>query len=183
VSAYRSYDAQVAAYEENRAIHGDDVDRFSARPGHSEHQLGTTVDVSSASAAYALEGFEGTPEAEWVATNSWRFGFIVSYPEGKEEVTGYAYEPWHIRYVGKETAAAVRQSGLTLPSIYWSARWAGALVLLALALIRCGDDGAEPTPTPPQTETAGPTETPQPTATPTATAVPPTPRHGAPAAG
>ncbi|MGH2608056.1 MAG: M15 family metallopeptidase, partial [Tepidiformaceae bacterium] len=55
-----------------------------------------------------------TAEAEWLAANSWRFGFIVSYPEGKEEITGYAYEPWHIRYVGEEPAAAVRESGLTL---------------------------------------------------------------------
>jgi D-alanyl-D-alanine carboxypeptidase len=114
VSAYRSYDDQVRAYEENKAIYGDEVDRFSARPGHSEHQLGTTVDVSSTAAAYSLEGFEGTPEAAWVAANSWRFGFIVSYPDGKEDITGYAYEPWHIRFVGEETAAAVRESGLTL---------------------------------------------------------------------
>jgi D-alanyl-D-alanine carboxypeptidase len=114
VSAFRSYDDQVSAYEDNRVIYGDEVDRFSARPGHSEHQLGTTVDVSSASAAYSLEGFEGTPEAAWVASNSWRFGFIVSYPDGKEHITGYAYEPWHIRFVGEEVAAAVRESGLTL---------------------------------------------------------------------
>lgn len=114
VSAYRSYDDQVAAYEENRAIYGGEVDRFSARPGHSEHQLGTTVDLSTAGAGFELEPFEGTPEAAWVAGNAARFGFVVSYPEGKEQVTGYAYEPWHIRYVGKDTAAKVRQSGLTL---------------------------------------------------------------------
>lgn len=114
VSAYRSYDAQVSAYEANQAIYGDDVDRYSARPGHSEHQLGTTVDVSSSNVGYDLDAFEGTAEAEWLAANSWRFGFIVSYPEGKEEITGYAYEPWHIRYVGEEPAAAVRESGLTL---------------------------------------------------------------------
>ncbi len=114
VSAYRSYDDQVAAYEENRAIHGDEVDRYSARPGHSEHQLGTTVDVSTASARYELEPFEGTPEAAWVAENAWRYGFVVSYPEGKEQVTGYAHEPWHIRYLGRDTAAKVRESGLTL---------------------------------------------------------------------
>jgi LAS superfamily LD-carboxypeptidase LdcB len=114
VSAYRSYDAQVAAYEANKAIYGDDVDRYSARPGHSEHQMGTTVDVSSSNVGYDLDAFEGTAEAEWVAANSWRFGFIVSYPEGKEDVTGYAYEPWHIRYVGRGTAEDVRESGKTL---------------------------------------------------------------------
>lgn len=114
ISTYRSYDDQVAAYEENRAIYGDDVDRYSARPGHSEHQLGTTVDVSTAGAGYELEPFEGTPEAMWLAQNASYYGFIVSYPEGKEQITGYAHEPWHIRYVGKDTAAKVRESGLTL---------------------------------------------------------------------
>ncbi|MEX1104345.1 MAG: M15 family metallopeptidase [Dehalococcoidia bacterium] len=114
VSAYRSYDAQVSAYEANKAIYGDDVDRFSARPGHSEHQLGTTVDVSSSNVGYDLDAFEGTAEAEWVAANSWRYGFIVSYPEGNEDVTGYAYEPWHMRYVGDDTAQQVRESGKTL---------------------------------------------------------------------
>jgi zinc D-Ala-D-Ala carboxypeptidase len=114
VSAYRSYDAQVIAYEDNKAIYGDEVDRFSARPGHSEHQLGTTADVSTANAGYELEAFEGTPEAAWVEANSWRYGFIVSYQQGTEHITGYAYEPWHIRYVGKDTAELVRESGKTL---------------------------------------------------------------------
>jgi D-alanyl-D-alanine carboxypeptidase len=114
VSAYRSYQDQVAAYEANRQQYGDEVDRVSAKPGFSEHQLGTTTDVSSPSAGYGLESFEGTAEAAWLATNSWRFGFIVSYPDGKESVTGYAYEPWHIRYVGRDVAAKVHQSGLTL---------------------------------------------------------------------
>jgi D-alanyl-D-alanine carboxypeptidase len=114
VSAYRSYDAQVVAYEENRAIYGDEVDRFSARPGHSEHQLGTTADVSSSGVGYGLEPFDGTPEAAWIEANSWRYGFVVSYPEGMEHVTGYAYEPWHIRYVGEEVASEVEESGTTL---------------------------------------------------------------------
>jgi D-alanyl-D-alanine carboxypeptidase len=115
VSAYRSYADQVAAYESNVQQFGKEyADRTSAKPGRSEHQLGTTVDVSSARAGYGLESIEGTPEATWIAENSWRSGFIVSYPEGKEDVTGYAYEPWHIRYVGKDLAAKVHQSGLTL---------------------------------------------------------------------
>ena len=115
VSAYRSYQTQVVTYQSNVQSGGQDyADRTSARPGHSEHQLGTTVDVSTANAGYQLEGFAGTPEAGWLAENSWKYGFIVSYPGGKEGITGYAYEPWHIRFVGKDVAGRVRSSGLTL---------------------------------------------------------------------
>ena len=117
ISGYRSYQDQIAAYNSNLAGCGQNVacaDRISARPGHSEHQLGTTMDVSSASAGFGLESFQGTPEARWLADNAWRFGFVVSYPEGSEQITGYAFEPWHIRYIGKTEAKKVRDSGLTL---------------------------------------------------------------------
>lgn len=117
ISGYRSYEGQVAAYQSNLAACGGDsacADRVSARPGHSEHQLGTTMDVSSASAGYGLESFVGTPEADWVRDNSWKYGFVVSYPEGTEQITGYAFEPWHIRWIGKTEAANVHASGLTL---------------------------------------------------------------------
>ena len=114
-SAYRSYATQVAVYGSNVARNGQAAaDRVSARPGHSEHQLGTTTDVTSASAGFGLAGFRGTPEAAWLAENAWKFGFIVSYTEGTEHITGYAYEPWHIRWIGTEEAARVRESGLTL---------------------------------------------------------------------
>jgi D-alanyl-D-alanine carboxypeptidase len=114
-SAYRSYQTQVIVYGGHVARLGvAAADRISARPGHSEHQLGTTTDVTSESAGYSLGGFEGTPEAAWLAANSWRFGFIVSYPAGKEHITGYSYEPWHIRWVGKSEAEQVHASGLTL---------------------------------------------------------------------
>lgn len=114
-SSYRSYDTQAQLYNNYVNTHGQaEADRFSARPGHSEHQLGTTTDVTAASAGYQLDPFVGTQEAAWVEGNSWRYGFIVSYPEGMESVTGYIYEPWHLRYVGLATAADVRASGLTL---------------------------------------------------------------------
>ncbi|MFN0093996.1 MAG: D-alanyl-D-alanine carboxypeptidase family protein [Dehalococcoidia bacterium] len=115
VSAYRSYSSQIAAYQSNVSQFGQEyADRVSAKPGHSEHQLGTTVDVSSASAGYGLESFTGTPEAKWLADNAHRFGFVISYPAGKEGITGYAYEPWHIRWVGTGVAGAVKSSGTTL---------------------------------------------------------------------
>ncbi|MEX0784668.1 MAG: M15 family metallopeptidase [Dehalococcoidia bacterium] len=114
-SAYRNYQEQVSAYSSHVNRGGQAyADRVSARPGHSEHQLGTTTDVTSVSAGYGLESFEGTPEAAWLAEHSWEHGFIVSYPDGKESITGYVYEPWHIRWLGKDEAAKVRASGLTL---------------------------------------------------------------------
>jgi zinc D-Ala-D-Ala carboxypeptidase len=122
-SSYRSYDTQVATYNYWISVYGREyADRISARPGHSEHQLGTTTDVVSASSGYQLDAFRGTPEAAWIAENSWRFGFIVSYPESKEHITGYVYEPWHIRYVGRDVAANVRASGLTLGEYLHSIR-------------------------------------------------------------
>ncbi len=112
-SSYRSYDTQAQTYATWVRLNGQEyADRTSARPGHSEHQLGTTADIGAR--GLFLENFAGTPEAAWLAANSWKYGFIVSYPEGKEHITGYAYEPWHIRYVGKDVAAEVHRSGLTL---------------------------------------------------------------------
>jgi D-alanyl-D-alanine carboxypeptidase len=115
VSGYRSYQDQVSTFDYWVRTQGlEYAERSSARPGHSEHQLGTTVDVSSPGASFGLETFAGTPEAKWLAANAWKFGFVVSYPDGKEQVTGYMPEPWHIRFVGKSVAADVRASGLTL---------------------------------------------------------------------
>lgn len=112
-SSYRSYDVQAQTYATWVQLYGEAyASRTSARPGHSEHQLGTAVDVGAR--GLMLEAFAGTPEAAWLEANAWKYGFIVSYPDGKEAITGYAYEPWHIRYVGREVAADVHRSGLTL---------------------------------------------------------------------
>ncbi|MCY3602480.1 MAG: M15 family metallopeptidase [Chloroflexi bacterium] len=116
VSSYRSYETQRNTFEYHVNEYGlDQALRVSARPGHSEHQLGTTVDFSSTTVGYELvEAFGSTPEGRWLADHAHEYGFILSYPEGKEVVTGYAYEPWHFRWVGRELAAEVRASGLTL---------------------------------------------------------------------
>lgn len=112
-SSFRSYQTQVDTYNYwVQTVGREQADRTSARPGHSEHQLGTTADVGAR--GRFLEAFVGSAEADWLAENSWRYGFIVSYPDGKEDITGYTYEPWHIRYVGKDVAAEVQSSGLTL---------------------------------------------------------------------
>lgn len=109
-SGYRSYSYQKNLYNNYVAQDGKAAaDRYSARPGHSEHQTGLAFDVNSLS-----QSFENTPEGKWMAKNCWKYGFIIRYPKGKESITGYMYEPWHIRYLGKENARAVYDSGLTL---------------------------------------------------------------------
>lgn len=109
-SGYRSYDYQAGLYQ--RYVDKDgkaEADRYSARPGHSEHQTGLAFDLNSIE-----ESFADTAEGEWVRQNCYRYGFIIRYPSDKEDVTGYKWEPWHIRYLGKETAQAVYDSGLCL---------------------------------------------------------------------
>ena len=109
-SGFRSYEYQKTLYNGYVSMYGKDAtDTFSARPGHSEHQTGMAMDIIEASSA-----FEGTPAAIWLAENCYKYGFIIRYPKGKENITGYKYEPWHIRYLGKDTALAVYNSGLTL---------------------------------------------------------------------
>ncbi|WP_054704188.1 M15 family metallopeptidase [Bacillus sp. JCM 19041] len=100
ISGYRSYERQEVLYEEAQSVQGKNQS-LVAMPGHSEHQTGLAIDISSASINYALsKKFGETEEGNWVKDHAHLFGFIIRYPEGKEEVTGYSYEPWHLRYVG-----------------------------------------------------------------------------------
>lgn len=109
-SGFRSYGDQRVIYGENADRWGTDyADRFSSRPGHSEHQTGLAIDVNM-----THPDFAGTPQARWLAAHAAEYGFVVRYPEGKEEVTGYRYEPWHLRYLGVELAQELTASGLTL---------------------------------------------------------------------
>ena len=113
-SGYRSYETQEKLYNNYVKQSGQTkADTFSARPGHSEHQTGLTADINSAD-----ESFEGTPEAIWLDENCYKYGFIVRYPKGKEKYTGYEYEPWHLRYIGKEKAKKLYESGLSLEEYY-----------------------------------------------------------------
>lgn len=120
VSGYRSYATQKAIFTRNAKQKGEAVaNRTSAYPGQSEHQTGLAMDISSASVGYALEQRLGkTKEGKWLATNAHRFGFILRYPKEKEAITGYSYEPWHIRYVGKETAKEIARRGITLEEYF-----------------------------------------------------------------
>ncbi len=116
LSAYRSYQEQQQIYGREVAQNGEALaSTLVARPGHSEHQLGTTVDITSPTIGYTLsQDFQNTPEGKWLGENAHRFGFVMSYPEGKEQVTGYAYEPWHFRYVGIEVATEIKKLKITL---------------------------------------------------------------------
>lgn len=115
VSGYRSYSKQNTIYERKVASAGVEVaDSYVALPGSSEHQLGLAMDVSKATSSSLSSKFGTTAEGKWVAENAHLYGFIVRYQEGMEDITGYAYEPWHLRYVGKEYAQVVYESGLPL---------------------------------------------------------------------
>ena len=121
-SAYRSYTYQVGTFNywvEQRGR--EEALRISARAGHSEHQLGTTLDFRSADGppAWEVEDWAQTPAGAWLAENAPRYGFVMSYPKGAEDRVCYTYEPWHYRYVGREAAQAVRESGLTLREWLW----------------------------------------------------------------
>ena len=110
LSGYRSYDTQKYLYESRAKENGQEyADLFVAKPGHSEHQSGLALDVTNDS-----RNFKDSKEADWLANNAYKFGFIIRYPKGKEDITGYIYEPWHIRYVGKEVAKEIYDKGITL---------------------------------------------------------------------
>jgi D-alanyl-D-alanine carboxypeptidase len=115
VSAYRSYAEQAVTYQLEVARYGKvQADRQVALPGRSEHQLGTTVDLSTPRLGNRLDdGLADLPEGRWLEAHAWEYGFVLSYPDGQEEITGYRYEPWHYRYVGVEVARFIRQSGRT----------------------------------------------------------------------
>lgn len=120
VSGYRSYTRQYTIYATNLARYGiAHSNRYSAAPGASEHQTGLVMDISCRSEGFELEEtFADTPEGKWVAANAHRFGFILRFPKGKEDITGYDYEPWHLRYVGEELAAYLYENDLTLEEYY-----------------------------------------------------------------
>jgi D-alanyl-D-alanine carboxypeptidase len=122
-SAYRSWTRQRSLYQREIDRYGLKVGRESvARPGHSEHQLGTTIDFTSGGStkkAWAYSDWAKTKAGAWIKANGWRYGFLLSYPKNKKSVVCYRYEPWHYRYVGREMAANVRASGLTLREYLW----------------------------------------------------------------
>lgn len=120
VSGYRSYKRQVSIYNNNVATKGKEyTDRVSAKPGTSEHQTGLAIDVSGPGIGYGLEqSFGSTAEGKWLKKNAPDYGFVIRYTENGESKTGYTWEPWHIRYIGKDLAEDVTSKGLTLEEYF-----------------------------------------------------------------
>lgn len=116
VSGFRSAEEQSRLYESYSDSYGQQAaETISARPGYSEHQTGLAVDIGNPDGVCAMEAcFAETTAGTWAAANAHHYGFIVRYPAGAESITGYAYEPWHLRYVGPEYAGQIFDAGLTL---------------------------------------------------------------------
>ncbi len=109
-SGFRSYSYQKNLYNNYKARDGKEkADTYSARAGHSEHQTGLAFDINDPSSS-----FENTKEAKWLAKNCTKYGFIIRYEKSKEKITGYKYEPWHIRYLGKDLAKKLKKTGKCL---------------------------------------------------------------------
>jgi len=118
VSGYRSYATQVSTYNYWVQYNGGNVDaadRISARAGHSQHQLGTAVDFSSKEVSDNIgTRFSTTKASAWLQKNAYKYGFVMSFPYGYEYITGFSYESWHYRYIGKTNTLQMKSSGMIL---------------------------------------------------------------------
>jgi LAS superfamily LD-carboxypeptidase LdcB len=185
-SPYRSYQEQVASFNGWVGVDGyEDAITYSQRPGHSEHQLGLTIDFQALGGPSALQGdWATTPTGRWMFNNAWKFGWVLSYPLGEggalfSDATCFHYEPWHYRYLGRRIARKVHESGLTIREYLWRH--------YTMVDPETGQPLATPTPTPSPSPTPTPrpsaTLTPEPSATAEATAPPPVDPGGGPQAG
>lgn len=116
-SGYRTYEYQKQVYDQYKEINGEEyADEYAARPDFSEHQTGLALDIIT----YNTKGedFENTDAFKWLQKNAHKYGFILRYPKGKENITGYSYESWHYRYLGKDLATKVKNSKLTYDEYY-----------------------------------------------------------------
>ncbi|UJF34679.1 M15 family metallopeptidase [Paenibacillus hexagrammi] len=120
VSAYRSYATQKSVFQRYVAKDGEEKAKtYSAVPGTSEHETGLAIDVSGSDGKCAAEDcFGGTKEAKWLEQHAAEYGFIIRYPKGKDAITGYQYEPWHIRFVGTNIAKEIHDKGITLEEYF-----------------------------------------------------------------
>jgi D-alanyl-D-alanine carboxypeptidase len=121
LAAYRSYPTQRDLFDRRVDELGDsEAGSRVARPGHSEHQLGTTMDITSEGLTDVDQAWGASPTGQWIASNAFKYGFILSYPAGASATTCYDFEPWHLRYVGRDEAAAVIDAGVTLRQYLWT---------------------------------------------------------------
>lgn len=121
-SGFRSYQYQTQVYSRQVDAYGQQqADRVSARPGYSEHQTGLAADIASANGQCdLLQCFGSLPSGEWVATNAHLYGFVIRYPKGKENITGYTWEPWHLRYVGDYAAQQMHEAEILTLEKYFN---------------------------------------------------------------
>ena len=166
-SSYRSYTQQQAVFAswEDKLGHAAAL-KVSARPGHSEHQLGLAIDFrSNPRTPLTLNtDWANTPAGTWMGANAWKYGWLMSYPKGKTSKTCYSWEPWHFRYVGRDLAAAIHASGLTTREYLWS-HFTTAVVPKASGTGATAKPAA--TPSAPATLPPTPAPTPSPTVAPT----------------
>jgi LAS superfamily LD-carboxypeptidase LdcB len=126
LSPFRGYRQQVALFAGYAGWNGSEFTnfenaiKFSARPGHSEHQTGVTIDFGSVGDTALSSNWHETPAGSWMEANAWKYGWLMSYPKGKKAVVCYRFEPWHYRYVGRELAAKIHNSGLTIREYLWA---------------------------------------------------------------
>jgi D-alanyl-D-alanine carboxypeptidase len=125
-SPFRGYKQQLALFNGYAGWNGErytnfkDAVTFSARPGHSEHQTGLTIDFVAVGDTGLTSNWEVTRTGAWMAKNAWEYGWLMSYPKGKADLVCYSYEPWHYRYVGRELAKEIHDSGLTIREYLWA---------------------------------------------------------------
>jgi len=177
-SPYRSYKEQTQIFNGYVSQNGlDSAITYSQKPGHSEHQLGLGVDFMSAGGGSPLPGdWAKTPAGAWMGKNSWKYGWVLSYPRGKggtrwNDRTCFRYEPWHYRYLGRDVAAKVHASGLTIREYLWTHH---------TLVDRNGKPVAAPTPS---TTSAAATPTPTPSSSSPTTSTPTTPPTSSTAVG
>lgn len=161
---YRSYADQQAVLEgvQAQVETPEEALQITERPGHSEHQLGTAIDYRPLGVTTVDESFGDTSTGQWLAENSWKYGFILSYPKGEEAVTCHRYEPWHFRYVGVELANRIHMTGLTLREYLWHWEVSGTEPTPAMAAAAATSTTS--TSAPPGTDADGNTTVPMSTA-------------------
>jgi D-alanyl-D-alanine carboxypeptidase len=119
-SGFRSFNSQTLIHDAKVALLGKTAgEKLAARPGHSEHQTGLAMDVSTTQLGCRIGAFGSSKASKWIASNAWQYGFIVRYPYGKTAITGYVWEPWHLRYVGIELATDMRANKITTLEEYF----------------------------------------------------------------
>ena len=117
-SSFRSYAEQDELYETYKDSYGTiEADSLASRPGYSEHQTGLAIDIFSKDNT-STKTFKESNAYAWLLENSYKYGFILRYPEGKEDITGYTFEPWHYRYIGKKDAKKVHELNITYEEYY-----------------------------------------------------------------